>query len=169
MDKQNIRIQKLIPGTLVLEFQDAINYSAERRFVIPSGQEYINLNINLVVSMFQIPGTMALYKKGYFTFNKEDKEAVFKLARELSLYYGDDDSGINAQYEQPEVLYSEQQVAQFLKMKRLGDIQKIINQGKAPQHRLLVEVARKSLGNLSLDIIKIIEEGLGVQLNEGDE
>lgn len=169
MDKQSIRIQKIIPGTLVLEFQDATSYSLARTFVIPAGRDYINLNINLVVSMFQLPGTMALYKQGYFTFSKEDKEAVFKLAKELSLYYGDDDGGEDSHYEQPKILYTEQQVVQLLKMKRLGEIQKIINEGEEPQHKLLIEVARKNTGALSLDIVKIIEKGLGVQLNEGDE
>lgn len=169
MDKRTIRIQKLIPGTLVMEFHDAITYGETRSFVIPAGRDYINLDIDYVVSMFQLTGTMGLYKRGYFTFSQEDKEAVFKRARELSLYYGDDDGGSDASYEQPSVLYTEKQIQEMLRLKRLGDIQKIINEGNRPQHTLLVEVARKSLGNLSLDVIRVIENGLGVQLDEGDD
>lgn len=170
MDKKMVRIQKLIPGTLVLGFQDITTYSEERTFSIPAGRDYIVLDLNLVVSMFQLPGTMALYKKGYFTFSKEDKELVFKRARELSLYYGNDDSGEEAQYEQPSILYSEKEVEQFLRMKRLNNIKEIIDKGERSQKTVLIEAARKNYKTLPVEIVQMIENGLGVQLDdEGDE
>lgn len=171
MDKKNIRIEKLIPGTLVLVFQNAIAYDAEKEFVIPAGRDYIVLDIDYVVSMFQIPGTLTLYRKGYFTFSKEDKEAVFKHARELSLYYDTDDSGNDGLYEQPSILYTEKQIIEALRLKRLNVIRDVIEKGEKPQHIALVEAARKNLGNLSLDVIREVENGLGIQLEDdmGDE
>ena len=171
MDKKMIRIEKLVPETLVLSFQNAIAYDSEKEFIIPAGRNHIILDIDYVVSMFQIPGTLALYKKGYFTFNKEDKEAVFEHARKLSLYYGEDDSGDAAEFEQPSVLYTERQINDALRLKRLNVIREIIEQGERPQQVALIEAARKVYGSLSVDIVKAIEEGLGIQLDDdlGDE
>lgn len=168
MDKM-IRIIKLVPGTLVLQFQDATTYDNERDFIISSGQPHINLKLDMVVSMFQLPGTMSLYNRGYFTFSEEDKEAVFKRARELSLYYGEDDSGSEATYEQPGKVYREKDFEQMLRLRRLTAIKEVISEGTPPQHRMLIEVARKNFGSLSVQIVKEIENGLGVQLDEGDE
>lgn len=169
MDKKNIRIKKMIPGTLVLRFQNALEYSQERDFVIRHGRDHIVLGIDLVVSMFQINGTMDLYRKGYFTFSEEDREAVFNRARELDLYYGDD-SGDAAQYRQPSIMYSEKEIEEAIRFKRLSVIREIVEDGSKAQHTLLIEVARKNVGNLSLDIAKIIENKLGIDLSEmGDE
>lgn len=169
MDKKTIRIIKLIPGTLVLRFQDAITYENIREFVIPAGREYINLPMNMVVSMFQLSGTMSLYNKGYFTFSQEDKEAIFEHARSLSLYYGDDDSGSDAQYEQSGILYTETEIREILRMRRTAEIDKIIAEGNRPQHTMLIEAARTMLNVIPVNIVNKIEKGLGVQLNEGDE
>ena len=162
-----IKIVKLVPGTLILAFQNALEYSQERQIVIDATMDFYRLPLSFVVSMFQIHETMGFYRGGYFTFSKEDKEKVFKYAEELQLYFPNDGAG--DQSEQPEVLMTDKQIAQAITLGRLKEITAIVEQGTKPQKQLLIAAARDNVGKLKLSTIQYLEEKLGVQISEGDE
>jgi hypothetical protein len=161
-----VRVVRLVPGTLILRFQNAIDFSNERDFIIDSRVEFARLPLSFAISLFQIPATYQMYKAGYFTFADDDKEKVFKLARELQIYFGDE---AEAKQEQPSVLYTEKQIENFLKLGRMKEITYILEQSTTPQKQLLVTAAKKFSGKITMDIVKLIEEKLGVDISEGDE
>jgi hypothetical protein len=161
-----VRVVRLVPGTLILRFQNSIDFSNERDFIIDSRVEFARLPLSFAVSMFQIPATYQMYKNGYFTFADGDKEKVFKLAKELQIYFGDE---VNVKEEQPSVLYTEKQIEGFLKLGRVKEITQILEQGTSPQKQMLVVAAQKLSGKITMDIVKLIENKLGVDISEGDE
>jgi hypothetical protein len=161
-----VRVVRLVPGTLILRFQNAIDFSNERDFIIDSRVEFARLPLSFAVSLFQLPETYQMYKKGYFTFADEDKDKVFKYARELQIYFGDE---VEAKKEQPSVLYTEKQIESFIKLGRIKEITQILEESTLPQKQLLVSAAQKLAGKITMDIVKLIEEKLGVDISEGDE
>jgi hypothetical protein len=162
----SIKIIKMVPGTLVLKFQNALDYSNVRTIAIEANMEFQRMPINYVVSMFQLQDTLGLYKAGFFTFSKEDKEKVFKYAEELQLYFP---SGDVAEQVQPTVLYTDKQIVQALTMGRLKEIDEIILKGSRAQKQLLVDAAVANIDKLKISTLRYLEEKLGVQISEGDE
>lgn len=85
-----IRIEKRVPGTLVLEFHDFQNYQNKLDITINHNEEFRLVPLNLILGMFLIPSTFAAYKNGMFTMSQEHKEKVFAAAVEQGLYLGID-------------------------------------------------------------------------------
>lgn len=162
----SIKLIKMVPGTLILKFQNALDFSNVRTVAIDASMEFTRMPINYVVSMFQLQETMALYRGGYFTFTKEDKEKVFKYAEELQLYFP---SGDVSEVSQPSVLYTDKQISQALTMGRLKEIDDIVKKGTKAQKQLLIDIAIKNVDKLKVSTLKYLEEKLGVQISEGDE
>ena len=163
---QLVKVVRLVPATLVLRFQNAQDFSNERDLVIDSRIEFARLPLSFAISMFQIPDTFQMYKAGYFTFPAEDKEKIFKIARELQIYFGDE---VEAKKEQPSVLYTEKQIENFVKLARLKEINEILTSGTTPQKQLLLSAAQANVSKMTLGLKNLIEEKLGVEISEGDE
>lgn len=160
-----IKIEKRVPGTLILKFQDLKNYANKIDIAIEHNQEFRMIPLELVLGMFQIPSTLTAFKNGMWTMSNADKEKVFKLAVEQGLYY----SGEDVSSEQPKVLYSETQIREAVKFSRLNVLDDIIKQGSKGQKLFLIDVARSEYENLKQKTIEIIEKGLGIALAESVE
>lgn len=162
-----IRIEKRVPGTLILEFHDFQNFQNRLRITILHNQQFALVPMNLVLGMFLIPQTLGAYRAGMFTMPQQHKEKVFAAAVENGLYLGQD--GVNAPEKQPEVMYSETQIREALKSGKVKVVNDIIAKGSVAQKQYLATIAREELGNLKQKTIEIIEGGLGISLQEGVE
>ena len=162
-----IKIEKRVPGTLVLEFHDFQNYQNKLRIAIEHNQEFRLVPLNLVLGMFLIPTTLAAYRNGMFTMPQSDKEKVFAAAAEQGLYLSQD--GGKAPDKQPAVMYSEAEIRDAIKTGKMKVINDIIAKGNKAQKQYLVTIAREEIGNLKQKTIEIIEGGLGISLQEGVE
>lgn len=162
-----VKIEKRVPGTLVLEFHDFQNYQNKLRIAIEHNQEFRLVPLNLVLGMFLIPTTLAAYRNGMFTMPQADKEKVFAAAAEQGLYLGTD--GDKAPEKQPAVMYSELEIRDALKTSKIKVVNDIIAKGSKAQKQYLVTIAREEVGNLKQKTIEIIEGGLGISLQEGVE
>jgi hypothetical protein len=162
-----VKIEKRVPGTLVLEFHDFQNYQNKLRIAIEHNQEFRLVPLNLVLGMFLIPTTLAAYRNGMFTMPQADKEKVFAAAAEQGLYLGTD--GDKAPEKQPAVMYSELEIRDALKTSKIKVVNDIIAKGNKAQKQYLVTIAREEVGNLKQKTIEIIEGGLGISLQEGVE
>ena len=162
-----IKIEKRVPGTLVLEFHDFQNYQNKLRIAIDHNQEFRLVPLNLVLGMFLIPTTLMAYRNGMFTMPQADKEKVFAAAAEQGLYLGTD--GDKAPEKQPAVMYGELEIRDALKTSKIKVVNDIIAKGSKAQKQYLVTIAREEVGNLKQKTIEIIEGGLGISLQEGVE
>jgi len=162
-----IKIEKRVPGTLVLQFQDWQNYANKINIAIEHNQEFRLVPMNLVAGMFLLPHTLMAYKNGMFTMPQGDKEKVFKFAAEQGLYLTQD--GGTAPEKQPEVMYSQTQIREALKTGKLKPVEEIIAKGNKQQKTYLAKIAREEIANLKQKTIEIIEGGLGISLQEGVE
>jgi hypothetical protein len=162
-----IRIEKRVPGTLILEFHDFQNFQNKIRITIAHNQSFRLVPLNLVLGMFLLPQTLGAFRSGMFTMPQKDKEKVFAAAVEKGLYLAED--GGNAPDKQPEVMYSEDQIRESLKAGKLKIINDIIGKGSVAQKQYLATIAREEIGNLKQKTIEIIEGGLGISLQEGVE
>jgi len=162
-----VKLEKRVPGTLILEFHDYQNYQNKLDVAIEYNQDFRLVPMNFVVSMFLIPSTMAAYKNGMFTMTKGDKEKVFKFGAEQGLYLGQD--GEAAPEKQPEIMYSDKEIREALKTGKMKVITDIIKLGNPGQKAYLAKIAREEIGNLKQKTIEIIEGGLGISLQEGVE
>ena len=162
-----IKIEKRVPGTLVLQFHDFQNYQNKLRIGIEHNQEFRLVPLNLVLGMFLIPTTLMAYRNGMFTMPQADKEKVFAAAAEQGLYLGTD--GDKAPEKQPAVMYGELEIRDALKTSKIKVVNDIIAKGSKAQKQYLVTVAREEVGNLKQKTIEIIEGGLGISLQEGVE
>ena len=166
-DNNFIKIEKRVPGTLVIEFHDFQNYQNKLRIAIEHNQEFRLVPLNLVLGMFLIPTTLAAYRNGMFTMPQSDKEKVFAAAAEQGLYLSQD--GGKAPDKQPAVMYSEAEIRDAIKTGKMKVINDIIAKGNKAQKQYLVTIAREEIGNLKQKTIEIIEGGLGISLQEGVE
>jgi hypothetical protein len=162
-----IKIEKRVPGTLVLQFHDFQNYQNKLRVAIDHNVEFRLVPMNLVLGMFLIPETLMAYKNGMFTMPQHDKEKVFAAAAEQGLYLGTD--GGKAPEKQPAIMFSEAEIRDALKTGKMKVINDIIAKGSKAQKQYLVTVGREEVGNLKQKTIEIIEGGLGISLQEGVE
>jgi hypothetical protein len=166
-DNNLIKIEKRVPGTLVLEFHDFQNYQNKLRIAIEHNQEFRLVPLNLVLGMFLIPMTLAAYRNGMFTMPQADKEKVFAAAAEQGLYLSQD--GGKAPDKQPAVMYSEAEIRDAIKTGKMKVVNDIIAKGNKAQKQYLVTIAREEIANLKQKTIEIIEGGLGISLQEGVE
>lgn len=168
-----LNIKKLTPGSLVLEFQNSIDSSNSRTITIDSNRELYRISLAYAASMFQIQGTYALYKQGYFTFNtEEEKEAVFSYAKELQIYFDDEQSNqgnVEIKYEQPAKLYSSIEFSNMIKLGNIKQITAVLEDGNDAQIELLVDAAVRAGSSIKVGIQNLIEEKTGVGFPEGDE
>jgi hypothetical protein len=162
-----IKIEKRVPGTLVLEFHDFQNFQNKLRITIEHNQEFRLVPMNLVLGMFLIPQTLGAYRSGMFTMPQKDKEKVFAAAAEQGLYLSQDGGG--APEKQPEVMFSDAQIRDALRTGKIKVVNDIIAKGNSAQKQYLVTIAREEIGNLKQKTIEIIEGGLGISLQEGVE
>jgi hypothetical protein len=162
-----IRIEKRVPGTLILEFHDFQNYQNKLRVALEHNQPFRLIPMNLVLGMFLMPQTMKAYKGGMFTMSKADKEKVFAAAAEQGLYLGTD--GVKAPEKQPAIMYSEAEIRDALKTGKIKVVNDIVAKGSKAQKQYLVTVAREEIANLKQKTIETIEGGLGISLQEGVE
>ncbi len=162
-----IRIEKRVPGTLVLQFQDWENFQNKLNITIEHNVKFRLVPLNLVLGMFLLPHTLAAYRNGIFTMPQGDKEKLFAKASELGLYVSDD--GGKAPAPQPEVMYSEEQIRDSLKAGKVKVLNDIIAKGTKAQKQYLTTIAREEIANLKQKTIEIIEGGLGISLQEGVE
>jgi hypothetical protein len=162
-----IKIERRVPGTLVLQFQDWQNFQNKINIAIEHNQEFRFVPMNLVLGMFLLPHTLAAYKNGMFTMPQSDKEKVFAEAAKLGLYVGID--GGKTIEAQPEVMYSEAQVRDAVKNGKNKVIDDIVKKGNKMQKQYLATIAREEIANLKQKTIEIIEGGLGISLQEGVE
>jgi hypothetical protein len=162
-----VKIEKRVPGTLILQFHDFQNYQNKLRIAIDYNQQFRLVPLNLVLGMFLIPETLMAYRNGMFTMPQSDKEKVFAAAAEQGLYLGED--GGKAPEKQPAVMYSELEIREALKTGKIKVVNDIIGKGSKAQKQYLVTVAREEIGNLKQKTIEIIEGGLGISLQEGVE
>jgi hypothetical protein len=162
-----IKIEKRVPGTLVLEFHDFQNSQNKLRIAIEHNQDFRLVPINLVLGMFLIPSTLGAYKSGMFTMPQADKEKVFAAAAEQGLYLSQD--GEKVPEKQPAIMFSEAEIRDALKTGKMKVINDIIAKGSKAQKQYLVTIAREEVGNLKQKTIEIIEGGLGISLQEGVE
>lgn len=162
-----IKIEKRVPGTLILEFHDYQNYQNKLDISIEYNQDFRLVPMNFAASMFLIPSTFAAYKNGMFTMTRADKEKLFKFGAEQGLYLGQD--GAFAPEKQPEVMYSEKDIREALKTGKMKIINDIIKVGNPLQKEYLATIAREEIGSLKQKTIEIIEGGLGISLQEGVE
>jgi hypothetical protein len=160
-----IKIEKRVPGTLLLKFQDSQHYGNYVNVVIEYNQEFRLVPVNLVVGMFQIPSTLNAFKNGLWTMPQKDKEKVFKLATEMGLLY----SGGQEDIAQPKVLYSETQIRDAVRLNRTTLVGEIIKKGNRSQKAYLVTIAKSEIANLKQRTVDLIEGGLGISLSEGVE
>jgi hypothetical protein len=167
MANELIKIEKRVPGTLVLQFHDFQNYQNKLRIAIDYNQEFRLVPMNLVLGMFLIPETLMAYKNGMFTMPQTDKEKVFAAAAEQGLYLGPD--GGKAPEKQPAIMFSEAEIRDALKTGKMKVVNDIIAKGSKAQKQYLVTIAREEVGNLKQKTIEIIEGGLGISLQEGVE
>lgn len=162
-----IKIERRVPGTLVLQFQDWQNYQNKLNIAIEHNQEFRLVPMNLVLGMFLLPHTLAAYRNGMFTMPQNDKEKIFAEAAKLGLYVNaDGGKGVEAQ---PEVMYSETQIRDAVKNGKTKLIDDIVKKGSKMQKQYLVTIAREEIANLKQKTIEIIEGGLGISLQEGVE
>lgn len=166
-DNNLIKIEKRVPGTLVLEFHDFQNYQNKLRIAIEHNQEFRLVPLNLVLGMFLIPMTLAAYRNGMFTMPQTDKEKVFAAAAEQGLYLSQD--GGKAPDKQPAVMFSESEIRDAIKNGKMKVITDIIAKGSKAQKQYLVTIAREEIANLKQKTIETIEGGLGISLQEGVE
>lgn len=171
-----VNLKKLVPGALVLSFQDAAQGINERTVVIDAHREVHRIPLNLAASLFQIDGTYMLYKNGYFTFNTdEEKEAVFSYAKSLGIYYEDayaaeNDNGSKVnKFEQPEQLFSSTEMKNMLNLRRIKQITAVLESGNDAQISLLVDSAMEMKDKITIEIMHLIEDKTGVGFPEGDE
>lgn len=162
-----IRIEKRVPGTLILQFQDWQNYQNKINIAIEHNQEFRLVPMNLVLGMFLLPNTLKSYKNGMFTMPQGDKEKVFAEAAKLGLYITED--GGKTPEKQPEVMYSEAQIREALKTGKNKVLTDIVEKGSKAQKQYLTTIAREEMANLKQKTIEIIEGGLGISLQEGVE
>lgn len=162
-----IKIEKRVPGTLVLEFHDFQNYQNKLDVTISHNQEFRLVPINLVLGMFLIPSTLMAYKNGMFTMPQDHKEKVFAAAAEQGLYLSND--GGKVPEKQPAIMFSESEIRDAIKTGKTKIINDIIAKGSKAQKQYLVTIAREEIGNLKQKTIEIIEGGLGISLQEGVE
>lgn len=162
-----IKIEKRVPGTLVLEFHDFQNYQNKLDITINYNQQFRLVPLNLVLGMFLIPTTLAAYRNGVFTMPQADKEKVFAAAAEQGLYLSAD--GGKAPEKQPAVMYSDVEIRDALKTGKMKVVNDIIAKGSKAQKQYLVTIAREEIVNLKQKTIEIIEGGLGISLQEGVE
>jgi len=162
-----IKLEKRVPGTLILEFHDFQNYQNKLRVALEHNQPFRLVPMNLVLGMFLMPQTMKAYKGGMFTMSQADKEKVFAAAVEQGLYLATD--GVKAPEKQPAIMYSEAEIRDALKTGKIKVINDIVAKGSKAQKQYLVTVAREEIGNLKQKTIEIIEGGLGISLQEGVE
>lgn len=167
MATELIRIEKRVPGTLVLEFHDFQNFQNKLEVTINHNQEFRLVPLNLVLGMFLIPSTLAAYRNGMFTMPQDQKEKVFAAAAEQGLYLSQD--GGKAPEKQPAIMFSESEIREALKTGKIKVVNDIIAKGSKAQKQYLVTVAREDIGNLKQKTIEIIEGGLGISLQEGVE
>lgn len=97
-----IKIEKRVPGTLLLKFQDLHNFQNKIDIAIEYNQDFRMLPLELVAGMFQVDSTLQAYRNGLWTMPQEHKEKVFKFAKEKGLFYTGDGNEVT----QPELLYS---------------------------------------------------------------
>lgn len=162
-----IKVEKRVPGTLVLQFQDWQNYQNKLNIAIEYNQEFRLVPMNLVLGMFLLPHTLAAYRNGMFTMPQGDKEKVFAEAAKLGLYVNQD--GGKTVEPQPEVMYSEVQIRDAVKNGKNKVLEDIIKKGNKMQKQYLATIAREEIANLKQKTIEIIEGGLGISLQEGVE
>lgn len=162
-----IRIEKRVPGTLVLQFQDWQNFQNKLNISIEHNQPFRLVPMNLVLGMFLLPHTLAAYRNGMFTMPQGDKEKVFAQAAELGLYFSEE--GGKAPAPQPEVMYSADQIRDALRAGKLKVVNEIVAKGSKAQKQYLTTIAREEIANLKQKTIETIEGGLGISLQEGVE
>jgi hypothetical protein len=166
-DYQMIKVYKKVVGSLVLEFADYQNISRTQIFTIEAGQDFKPVPLGFILSMFYMPATMNAFKNGLWGLDQKDKEKVVARAEELGLYIKD----VNGfdELEQPELLYSENQIKSLLQRKRVNEIQEIIDKGSREQKQALATIAQENYLDLDNKTIQLIEEGLKVSIEPSDE
>lgn len=163
-----IRVFRNVPASLSIELADYQNMATQRWFSIDASQEFAAISLNYIISMFMIPSTMKAYNQGMFTFTKEDEEIVKKAAKDAGFYFDAGDWGTDAM-EQPEVLYSDRQIKQFLIMGRTKEIKNIIDNGDKFQKQMLATFAKELIDEIRGNVVKLIEDGLGIAITETSE
>lgn len=166
-DYQMIKVYKKIVGNLVLEFADYQNISRTQIVTIDAGAEFRPVPLGFILSMFYLPVLMNAFNNGLWGLDKKDKELVVARAKELGLYF-EDENGPDA-LEQPEILYSEKQIKSLLQRKRVNEIQEIIEKGTKEQKTSLAVIAQENYLDLDTKTIQLIEEGLKISIVESDE
>lgn len=162
--QQQIKIYKKVPGTLVMNFKDVENFQNELEFSIGPKQEFRRIPLRYAVTMFEVPKTLAGYKKGYWSFDEQDKEQVLEFAKSRGLYFEEDG---DIDMAKQETTYSKAKIAEFLRLGRTKQIKEIIDNGNNRQKSLLLTTARENVENLTTKIVDMIEEGLQVSV-KGD-
>lgn len=122
-----IKIEKRVPGTLILEFHDFQNYQNKLRVAIEHTQTFRLVPLNLVLGMFLIPKTLSAYRQGMFTMPQADKEKVFAAAAEQGLYLSE--GGDKTPEKQPVIMYSELDIRDALKTGKIKVVNDIIAKG----------------------------------------
>ena len=116
--------------------------------------------------MFYLPKTLKQFNKGHWTLNDEDKERVASRAKELGLYFENENGPDDL--DQPEVLYSEREIISFLERRRHKELKEIIENGSPQQKMILAASAAEKIMRLDGETIRLIEDGLKVALEERD-
>lgn len=166
-DYQMIKVYKKIVGNLVLEFADYQNISRTQVVTIDAGAEFRPVPLGFILSMFYLPVLMNAYTNGLWGLDEKDKELVVARAKELGLYF-EDENGPDV-LDQPEILYSEKQIKSLLQRKRVNEIQEIIEKGSKEQKTSLAIIAQENYLDLDTKTIQLIEEGLKISIAESDE
>ena len=119
-----------------------------------------------LVTMFEIEPTLRGFEKGLFTIEKESLEKLLKFAEEESVYI--DEDRIGHILGQGDNSHGPAEIRNLLKLNRISDVQKIVNDGSIHQRQILIDEAKKESDKLTTKMVSLIEEGLGIEII-GDE
>ena len=165
MNKAIIRLEKLIPGALVIELENYKTGGTKRMFSWDWDQKVIRVNIDVAVSIFSVPRTTKMYEKAYFKINDQDKEEFLAYATELGYYYDNTEDGKPKLHK-----YTEEEVNAILKKGALQKLEDIFKEENVAGGKLVHSCAIKLQKELSSRTIKKVESLLGMPITvEGSE
>lgn len=164
--KEQIKVYKNVDGALSFSLGDIENPSATVNVSFSSNDKVKRIRMRNIVTLFEEERTLKGLIEGIFLIEKEDLEKILKVAEEEGVYV--DEDSIGHLLDKGHDKFSAAKISEFLRLKRMKEIEDIINSGSRHQKELLLAEARKQVDSLTKRMVDTIEEGLKISIT-GDE
>lgn len=149
-------LTKTRPGDLYITLRPISDTNQMRVIKLTSQMPSTRLPKDWALGVFLDADVFAFYQKGYFTFGNKTDELI-KAAVESGVYFGDEEIKDHSD--------KQDKVLKALKDEKRTEIISFIKQDP----ELVAMVARENVGELKTNVVRLVEDQLGIQLQVDGE